>query len=148
MSKKDKAEKAKAKAPKADKAEKSGKSAKIEKLQATAELAKPDKPGKASKSDKAEQGGPMDDHAILLISRALSDPRRVEVLRKIATSDKATCGDVSTCLGMNPATLSHHMRQLSMANLIDTERDGKFVRVTLRRKTWKNYVNHLKDFAA
>jgi ArsR family transcriptional regulator len=40
------------------------------------------------------------------------------------------------------------MKQLETAGLIETRRDGKLVRATLRRKTWKSYLAHLKSFAA
>ncbi|SEB91571.1 ArsR/SmtB family transcription factor [Terriglobus roseus] len=82
------------------------------------------------------------------ISRALADPRRVEVLRMIAGADSTSCMDLRTSMTMNPATLSHHMKQLETAGLIETRRDGKLVRATLRRKTWKSYLAHLKSFAA
>ena len=82
------------------------------------------------------------------ISRALGDPRRFELLRRIAQDDAATCTDLSACLKMNTATLSHHMKQLEAAGLIETRRDGKYVRATLRRKVWKNYVAQLKELAA
>jgi ArsR family transcriptional regulator len=98
----------------------------------------------SEKKDKPK----TDDRDILLISKALSDPRRLEVLRKIATSDKTSCMDMRECLGMNPATLSHHIRQLETAGLIETARDGKLVRATLRRKAWKGYLAQLKEFTA
>jgi ArsR family transcriptional regulator len=91
---------------------------------------------------------PVDDREILLISKALSDPKRLEVLRKIAGAENTSCMDMRTCLGMNPATLSHHIKQLEGAGLIETHRDGKLVRAKLRRKTWKDYVGHLKQFTA
>ena len=101
----------------------------------------------SKKKDKPEK--PDDDGAAMqAISRALADPRRVEVLRKIAASDSASCMDLRTCMQMNPATLSHHMKQLETAGLIETHRDGKLVRANLRKKTWKSYLAHLKSFAA
>jgi ArsR family transcriptional regulator len=104
---------------------------------------------KKEKHEKAAAAeNSFDDSAMLLISRALSDPRRVEVLRKIATCAGTACMDLRASLAMNPATLSHHMKQLETAGLIETARDGKFVRATLRRKTWKTYLGHLKKFAA
>ena len=81
---------------------------------------------------------------MLLISRALADPRRMEVLQRIATCSATTCTDTRETLGMSPATLSHHMKQLEAADLIETVRDGKFVRSHLRRKVWKQYLAYLK----
>ncbi|AFL86391.1 putative transcriptional regulator [Terriglobus roseus DSM 18391] len=104
---------------------------------------KKDKPEKPAATTIAEDAAAM--HAI---SRALADPRRVEVLRMIACSESTSCMDLRTAMTMNPATLSHHMKQLETAGLIETRRDGKLVRATLRKKTWKSYLAHLKSFAA
>jgi ArsR family transcriptional regulator len=107
-------------------------------------------PKKKDKSERPPSAATAADNgaAMQAISRALADPRRVEVLRKIAGGDSTSCMDLRTCMAMNPATLSHHMKQLEIAGLIETRRDGKLVRATLRRKTWKSYLAHLKSFAA
>jgi ArsR family transcriptional regulator len=107
----------------------------------------------SKKKDKPEKPvTPVDaveeERAMLAISRAIADPKRMEVLRKIASGDNTSCMDLRQCIGMNPATLSHHMKQLETAGLIETKRDGKLVRATLRRKTWKHYLAHLKQLAA
>lgn len=106
------------------------------------------KKNKLEKAASTVAEATLDDRAALAISRALSDPRRVEVLRKIAGGESAACMELRECLGMNPATLSHHLRQLETAGLIETRRDGKFVHATLRRKAWKSYLGHLKKFVA
>lgn len=85
--------------------------------------------------------------AMQAISRALADPRRTEVLRMIANCSETSCMDVRQSLQMRAATLSHHVKQLENAGLIETVRDGKFVRVHLRRKTWKAYLAYLKQLA-
>ncbi|HEY9139153.1 MAG TPA: metalloregulator ArsR/SmtB family transcription factor [Terriglobus sp.] len=83
--------------------------------------------------------------SMIAITRALADPKRLAVFRRIANKDNSTCSDLRGCLEINPATLSHHMRQLESAGLIETHRDGKFVRAEVRRKVWKNYLGWLKD---
>ncbi len=103
---------------------------------------------KKTKPEKSSTAEELGEEAMLAISKALADPRRVQVLRKIAGAEGAACMDLRACLAMNPATLSHHMKQLESAGLIATRRDGKFVHATLRRKTWKSYLAHLKAFAA
>jgi ArsR family transcriptional regulator len=100
----------------------------------------------SGKKDKASAPPVSDDRELLLVSKALSDPRRVKVLRLIAAKEGALCMDMRTCLAMNPATLSHHIKQLETAGLIETRRDGKRVRATLRRKAWKHYVSQIKAF--
>lgn len=84
---------------------------------------------------------------MMAISRALADPSRLKVFRSIANKDNLTCSDLRGCLAMNPATLSHHMRQLEGAGLIETHRDGKYVRAEIKRKLWKSYIGWLKQMA-
>ena len=105
---------------------------------------------KKDKPEKVESASHevMNDKAMLAISRALADPRRLEVFRRIAGTDGTACMDLRECLAMNPATLSHHMKQLETAGLIETKKDGRLVRATLRRKLWKSYLSHLKQLVA
>ncbi len=88
-----------------------------------------------------------EERGMIAITRALADPTRLAVFRRIACKDNTTCMDLRGCLEMSPATLSHHMRQLESSGLIETHRDGKFVRAELRRKIWKNYLSYMKDLA-
>ena len=102
----------------------------------------------AKKKDKVEEAAPAtDNRATIAITRAIADPNRYALLKRIANADASTCTDLRTCTGMNPATLSHHMKQLESAGLIETARDGKYVRATLKRKVWKGYLADLKALA-
>lgn len=94
-----------------------------------------------SKKDNAE----THDADMMAISRVLADPSRMNVFRSIANKENLTCSDLRGSLEMNPATLSHHMRQLETVGLIETHRDGKYVRAEIKRKAWKSYVGWLKD---
>ncbi|MGI4854227.1 MAG: ArsR/SmtB family transcription factor [Janthinobacterium lividum] len=105
----------------------------------------------SKRKDKAvEAEVPTDaagNRAMLLISRALADPRRVDVFRRIASAETTPCMQLRECLAINPATLSHHMKQLEACGLIETVREGKFVRASVRRKVWKGYLAYLKGLA-
>ena len=103
-----------------------------------------------SKKDKVEEAVIPDAtecRAMLAISKALAAPTRLSVFRRIANQENSTCSDVRGWLDINPATLSHHMRQLESAGLIETHRDGKFVRAEVRHKVWKSYLSYLKELA-
>lgn len=102
-------------------------------------------PKKKGKTEAPEPAPAVDAAAMQAISRALADPRRTEVLRMIATCSATSCMDVRQRLRMSPATLSHHVKQLENAGLIETVRDGKLVRAHLRRKVWKSYLAYLKQ---
>jgi ArsR family transcriptional regulator len=67
------------------------------------------------------------------ILKALADPRRFQLLERIATSDcPLGCAEARAALPISPATLSHHIKELETAGLISVRREGKFHFLTLR----------------
>jgi ArsR family transcriptional regulator len=68
-----------------------------------------------------------------LILKALADPRRFELLQQIAkASSPLCCSQALTALPISAATLSHHVKELETAGLIDVRREGKFHYLSLR----------------
>ena len=79
------------------------------------------------------------------IARALADPRRYDLLRRIGRSGKAgdtlACEDLRAgCCEVTAATVSHHMKELEMAGLVESQREGKFVNYKLRRDVLDAYL--------
>ena len=67
------------------------------------------------------------------ILKALADPRRFELLERIARSScPLGCSEARASLPISAATLSHHVKELESAGLIDIRREGKFHFLTLR----------------
>ena len=86
----------------------------------------------------------LTDRQFSLIARALADPRRYEILQKLGRyKDECACSDIKGCLSITPATLSHHMKELENAGLINVQREGKFVNYTLRRDVLQAYLDRL-----
>ena len=79
------------------------------------------------------------------ISKALADPRRYEILRRIASCDEAACSVLHSRFPISAATLSHHLKELANAGLVETRKEGKFVHIKLRRKVWKAYLDELAE---
>jgi len=48
---------------------------------------------------------------------------------------------------ITPATLSHHIKELSNAGLIEVRRDSKFVYVQLRKNIWNQYLKELRSLS-
>ncbi|HET6168953.1 MAG TPA: helix-turn-helix domain-containing protein [Terracidiphilus sp.] len=67
------------------------------------------------------------------ILKALADPRRFQLLQKIASAGcPLGCAQARAALPIAAATLSHHIKELESAGLIHVERQGKFHFLTLK----------------
>lgn len=78
------------------------------------------------------------------ISRVLADPRRFEILTKIAEQECAACSVLRAAFPITAATLSHHLKELESCGLIEMARRGRFIDATFRRDVWKSYLKELK----
>ncbi len=60
---------------------------------------------------------------------ALGDPVRLRIVSMLAASpDGAACGcDLETPLGLSQPTVSHHLKILREAGLIEGRRDGRWI---------------------
>lgn len=65
----------------------------------------------------------------VLLAKALADATRVRLLALVADRGAVCCGDLAKALDVSQATITHHLRVLSSAKLIETRRDGQFIRV-------------------
>jgi ArsR family transcriptional regulator len=88
----------------------------------------------------------LSEDQLQLIARALADPRRYEILRKLSTQTCATpCSNFRECIDISPATLSHHMKELETAGLIRSEKDGKCVNYFSQPHILTAYLDRLKS---
>ena len=88
----------------------------------------------------------LSEDQLSLIARALADPRRYEILKKICTQASATpCSTMRDCIDISPATLSHHMKELETAGLVRSEKDGKFVNYFPQPHILNAYLDRLKS---
>lgn len=88
----------------------------------------------------------LTEEQILSIAKALGDRRRYDILKRLGECrEPISCGTVRDCTGINPATLSHHMKELEIAGLIEVVRDGKFASYVLRRDMLEAFVETLRD---
>lgn len=70
------------------------------------------------------------------MARALSDPVRVQVLDVLKRHSGEVCQcELSPLFDISQPTLSHHLRKLSDAGLIEVERRGRWAYYSLRTDT-------------
>ena len=75
-----------------------------------------------------------DEEAAQGIARALADPQRWRIVRALARQEcgRTQCASVRDVVDLSPATVSHHMRELRDAGLIEERRVGRTVEYKLR----------------
>jgi len=94
----------------------------------------------------AKQTVELSEEQVHLIARAIADPLRYEILKKLRTcKDSPSCTAMCEFVGISPATLSHHMKELVTAGLVRPARGGKFVYYTPCPDILDAYLNHLKS---
>ena len=91
----------------------------------------------------AEQNG-LPEAQFRAIARAVADPRRFAMLRQIAVCDLGiTCSALDVHEEISPATVSHHLKELQEAGLVEVQREGRLMRMQLRREVWEQYLGQL-----
>jgi ArsR family transcriptional regulator len=66
--------------------------------------------------------------------KALSDPARVRAVNLLATSVEPVCMcDLLEPLGLSQPTVSHHMKKLTEAGIVEREQRGKWAYFSLNR---------------
>ena len=67
------------------------------------------------------------------VLHALSDPQRLEIVRRLARSEEpCACGSIK--LGLSKSTMTHHFRVLRESGVIRQKREGTTKLTELRRE--------------
>ena len=78
------------------------------------------------------------------ISKALADPQRRAILQKLAMAGKLNCSDVQAFFDVSQPTVSHHLKELSVAGIVDREKHGQFCYYHVNTDTLSSYVSELQ----
>lgn len=85
----------------------------------------------------------MDKAKIEKISKALGDETRLLIFEAISSSEEMNCGQIVSFKGVTPATVSHHLKILVEAGLIESRREGQFIYNKAIPKTVEEYTRSL-----
>ena len=89
----------------------------------------------------------MDIDQVAKVSKALADPTRLRIYEMIAAKSEIICGELVAMEGVTPGTVSHHLKVLVEADLVECRRQGQFVRSRAVTKTMKEYARALTCLA-
>jgi ArsR family transcriptional regulator len=77
------------------------------------------------------------------VAKALADPRRMALLESIGNESECSCQKLCSESGVTKGTVSHHVRELVRAGLIEERREGQYMFYEMRREVLAAYVAEL-----
>ncbi len=92
-----------------------------------------------ARSDKLK----LSPEQVTAVARAVAEPRRFSILQQIAGQDVLSCSALEVNQSISAATISHHLKELQEAGLVNAERSGRVMHLTLRREVWEAYLREL-----
>jgi ArsR family transcriptional regulator len=79
------------------------------------------------------------------IAKALADPRRFEIFEEITRcGDERSCGAIVERFPVSQATVSHHLKELSDAGLVEIRPEGQFRYFRARTDVLAEYIGELE----
>lgn len=81
-------------------------------------------------------------------AKALADPRRFEILEAIAATEESACSDLVEKFPISQATVSHHLKELTNAELIAVRREGQHCYYHFCPQVLREYIEELQQRTA
>ena len=100
-------------------------------------------------AEKTLAAGPLAAEAVVVL-KALADPNRLRIFDLLMLGDSCNC-ELNERLGLAPNLLSHHLRVLQQAGLVNSRRDavdGRWIYYSVNKKAvshWRSWFSQLLD---
>ena len=88
--------------------------------------------------------GMMPEQQFERVAKALADPRRFAILQRIASTPELACRSMNECFPVSQATVSHHLKELAVAGLVESRREGQFVYYRALPETLTAYLDEVR----
>ncbi len=82
---------------------------------------------------------------IVKIAKALSDKTRIRLLKEIASMGSISCGDAEKIAELSQPTVSHHLKILTEAGLLNAEKDGRHVIISVNKEALEEFKSLISD---
>src|ERR1041384_7407005 len=83
----------------------------------------------------------MTDAHLARIAKALADPRRFAILQMVAATDgELACKRLVAAFPVSQATISHHLKELATAGLIEVRREAQQAFLRYRQEPMAAYL--------
>ena len=80
------------------------------------------------------------------VCKVLADPQRFAILERICQAEgEIACRDIVPEFPVSQATISHHLKELIGAGLVDGRKEGQCLMLTARRQNVEAYLGHLRQ---
>jgi ArsR family transcriptional regulator len=89
----------------------------------------------------------MDAAKLSKIAKALADPTRLRIYQEIAQKGECFCGQLVEMEDVAPGTISHHLKILADADLIESRREGQFIYNKIKPETVKEFGKSLSELS-
>lgn len=79
------------------------------------------------------------------VAKALADPQRFAILEKVAAAGSLCCSDLMGDCNVSQATISHHLKELTNAGLLERRKEGQFAHFHFVPSVMEAYMSGLQQ---
>lgn len=87
---------------------------------------------------------PSSEDRLIKVMKALADSTRLRLFKEIASRKQMTCTEVGELSHLAQPTVSHHLKQLVDAGLLNAEKDGRFVILSVNKEVAEELSKFVK----